>query len=74
MHSWGEAMQELYEEFPELWDIPPMVCTEHYRFVPCRKAGEHVFSEDPWDVTAVREYHERAEETEQADREADCGG
>ena len=41
------------------WDLPEaMVCVTHMRFAPCRKEGEHLFSEDPDDIEAVRKFHQ----------------
>lgn len=42
---------------PEL-DVPLAVCLEHGSFVPCRKRGEHRYSELESDVALVR-YHQQ---------------
>lgn len=40
----------------ELDPDAPTVCIEHGAFVPCRKAGQHFTSQDPYWVKAVRDY------------------
>ena len=36
----------------------PTVCIAHGRFIPCRKAGEHRYTANPFWVKAVRDYQE----------------
>lgn len=37
-------------------DDMPTVCIAHGRFIPCRKRGEHRYTENPYWVKAVRDY------------------
>lgn len=41
------------EDYP---DVEVIVCTNHWRFVPCRKDGEHYYSSDLTDARAVQKY------------------
>lgn len=38
-------------------DDAPVVCVEHGRFIPCRKRGEHFYTDLPYWVARVRDYH-----------------
>ena len=33
------------------------VCIEHGRFIPCRKAGDHEYTQSVFWVDTVRDYH-----------------
>ena len=33
------------------------VCIEHGAFIPCRKRGDHYYSQNPYWVKVVRDYH-----------------
>lgn len=39
-------------------DTPVTVCLVHARFVPCRRDGEHRYSSEPEDITAVSAYQQ----------------
>lgn len=45
-------------DYDQELDVPATVCLEHGSFVPCRKRGEHRYSELESDVALVR-YHQQ---------------
>lgn len=55
--DWDEFMAQYGVEL----DVAPEVCIIHRAFVPCRHGKQHldcVFSSDPNDVAAVRDYQQ----------------
>lgn len=49
--SWFDP--EVHEDW---FDTEVLVCTDHKRFIPCRKYGDHTYSSKIEDVKAVRDY------------------
>jgi hypothetical protein len=47
--SWLDELADVSEDLPGV-----RVCVTHMRFIPCRRDGGHVISEEPADIERVR--------------------
>jgi hypothetical protein len=56
MMTGNDAMREIVQISEEYWlyDLPPVVCMTHLRFLPCRARDNCVFRDDPEAIEVVR--------------------